>query len=78
MPVVSHNRNRMHAIKQFKKGLMAIDNMPSHEEAGDVRMLGAIVNALIYMGDSMNELNETLKNNNHETAHLHSLEDEGF
>lgn len=60
MSVVSHNRNRMHAIKQFKKGLMAIDNMPSHEEVGDVRMLGAIVNALIYMGDSMNELNQTL------------------
>lgn len=60
--VVYHNLNRMHAIKQFKKGLKAIDDLPPTEEVGDVRMLGAILNALVYVGDGLNELNETIKN----------------
>lgn len=65
MPTVSDNRNRTHAIQQFKKGLKAIDNLSPSDDVGDVRMLGAIANALIYVGDSINEVNSTLKTNNY-------------
>jgi hypothetical protein len=60
MSLVIDNRNRLHAIEQLKKGLKNKDNLDDGIE--ELRMLAAIANSLIYVGDNLKELNDNIKN----------------
>lgn len=59
MSVVVDNRNRLHAIEQLKKGLKNKDNLDEGIE--ELRMLAAIANSLIYVGDTIKELSDSMK-----------------
>lgn len=60
MNLVIDNRNRLHSIEQLKKGLKNKDNLDEGVE--ELRMFAAIANALIYIGDTLKELNDNIKN----------------
>jgi hypothetical protein len=59
MSLVVDNRNRLHAVEQLKKGLKNKDNLDEGVE--ELRMLAAIANSLIYVGDTLKELNDNMK-----------------
>jgi hypothetical protein len=59
MDLIVDNRNRLHAIEQLKKGLKNKDNLDEGVE--ELRMFAAIANALIYVGDTLKELNDNIK-----------------
>lgn len=57
MDYTGQNLNRVHAVKKIGKGLRDNDN-------AELEIFGAMANAFIYIGDAIENLNDTMKKRN--------------